>query len=84
LWWNLDSRAWDSALPGGDLPKPDRPGDVQLLRSFNVAGLCVVDASITIPRAEAGTYAIWAILITSDGASPIFPEGEEPEFTVQS
>lgn len=58
LWLNADPEAWHSVLPGGDEPVPDKPGEVRLLGTAQLAGTCAFSTTFTVPDFPAGSYLI--------------------------
>ncbi|MGI8519842.1 MAG: hypothetical protein ACR2MC_04445 [Actinomycetota bacterium] len=61
LWWNADPEAWESLLPGGDEPVPDKPGEVLLVGTGQLAGTCTFRTSFTVPDVPPGDYTIVSV-----------------------
>ncbi len=58
LWWNADPDEWESVLPGGQEPVAERPGDVVLIGTAQLAGTCTFSTTFTVPDSPAGSYRI--------------------------
>ena len=58
LWWNANPDEWESVLPGGEEPVSDRPGDVVLLGTAQLADTCTFRTTFTVPDSPPGSYLI--------------------------
>jgi hypothetical protein len=76
VWWNLDPKKWETALPG-QTPAPYTPGSPpELLAELAVTGQCAYSVNVTLPQAPPGTYTIIVVDIVDDPenqSSAIFP-----------
>jgi hypothetical protein len=85
LWWNADPEAWEPLLPGGDDPVPDKPGEVLLVGTAELAGTCTFRTSFTVPDVLPGDYTIVPVnfgLQGNDDFSATFFGAHAPTFEV--
>jgi hypothetical protein len=74
FWWNLDPGSWETVLSAAlssssptPAPSPFAPGDVQLLGSEDVTGLCSYAVQLTVPQVAPGNYPVQLVWVGAGG-----------------